>query len=169
MRLFKAKVVANVPVFPSVRILIHWSLIWGDNARREAKRPSTQWDQLRSARLIPSHKARISTLARMIFHNDPPHAPVLIGADARVAADALVGPGVTFCANAVVGAQAVVMQDDEPGHIVVGNPARTIRRLETCRTPRACPATHKPARRRAICVNKSCKQRGLIRRSGVLA
>jgi acetyltransferase-like isoleucine patch superfamily enzyme len=30
----------------------------------------------------------------------------------------------------VVGARVVVMKDVEPGHIVVGNPAKTIRRLK---------------------------------------
>jgi putative colanic acid biosynthesis acetyltransferase WcaF len=55
--------------------------------------------------------------------------PIMIGADAWVAADAFVGPGVTVGEGAVVGARAVVVNNVEPGHIVAGNPARTIAKL----------------------------------------
>jgi putative colanic acid biosynthesis acetyltransferase WcaF len=54
----------------------------------------------------------------------------VIGPDAWVAADAFVGPSVTIGEGAVVGARAVVMKDIEPGHVVVGNPAKSIRRLD---------------------------------------
>ena len=53
-------------------------------------------------------------------------APVIIGENAWVAAEAYIGPGVTLGAGAVAGARAVVVRDVPPGAVVVGNPARLI-------------------------------------------
>jgi putative colanic acid biosynthesis acetyltransferase WcaF len=55
--------------------------------------------------------------------------PITIGDGAWVAADAFVGPGVTIGAGAVVGARTVVVKDVKEGWLVVGNPARPIRKL----------------------------------------
>ncbi len=56
--------------------------------------------------------------------------PIEIGAEAWVAADAFVGPGVKVGVRAIVGARAVVVKNVEPGWIVVGNPARPIRKVK---------------------------------------
>lgn len=55
--------------------------------------------------------------------------PVHIGRNAWIGAGATILPGVTVGENAVVGAASVVTRDVEADTIVVGNPARFIRRI----------------------------------------
>jgi acetyltransferase-like isoleucine patch superfamily enzyme len=52
-----------------------------------------------------------------------------IGAGAFVGAGAVVAPRVSVGEGAVVGAGAVVIRDVGPGEVVVGNPARLLRRV----------------------------------------
>jgi putative colanic acid biosynthesis acetyltransferase WcaF len=53
-------------------------------------------------------------------------APITIGEEVWVCADAFVGPGVKVGSRAVVGARAVAMKDVKAGAIVAGNPATTV-------------------------------------------
>ncbi len=55
--------------------------------------------------------------------------PVHIGKNAWIGAGATILPGVTVGDNAVVGAASVVTRDVEADTIVVGNPARFIKRI----------------------------------------
>jgi UDP-2-acetamido-3-amino-2,3-dideoxy-glucuronate N-acetyltransferase len=55
---------------------------------------------------------------------------ILVKKGATVGAGAVVLPGVTIGERAMVGAGAVVTKDVEPDTVVVGNPARVVRRLE---------------------------------------
>lgn len=55
-------------------------------------------------------------------------APILIEESAWVAADAFIGPGVTICKGAVVGARAAVFKDVDSWTIVGGNPAKFIKK-----------------------------------------
>lgn len=55
--------------------------------------------------------------------------PVHIGKNAWIGAGATILPGVTVGDNAVVGAASVVTKDAAPDTIVVGNPARFIKRI----------------------------------------
>jgi putative colanic acid biosynthesis acetyltransferase WcaF len=50
-------------------------------------------------------------------------APIVIEAEAWVAADVFVGPGVRIGEGAVVGARSTVMHDVEPWSVVAGSPA----------------------------------------------
>ncbi len=56
---------------------------------------------------------------------------ITIRRGATVGAGAVVLPGVTIGERAMVGAGAVVVADVEPDTVVVGNPARVIRRIES--------------------------------------
>jgi UDP-2-acetamido-3-amino-2,3-dideoxy-glucuronate N-acetyltransferase len=56
---------------------------------------------------------------------------ITIRCGASVGAGAVVLPGVTIGERAMIGAGAVVIRDVEPDTVVVGNPARVVRRLET--------------------------------------
>jgi acetyltransferase-like isoleucine patch superfamily enzyme len=55
---------------------------------------------------------------------------VRIGAGAIIGACAVLLPGVQIGARALIGAGAVVTKDVPPGAVVVGNPARAIRRID---------------------------------------
>jgi putative colanic acid biosynthesis acetyltransferase WcaF len=54
----------------------------------------------------------------------------MIGSEAWICADAFVGPGVTIGEGAIVAARAVTVKDVRPWSIVIGNPAREIKRRE---------------------------------------
>jgi putative colanic acid biosynthesis acetyltransferase WcaF len=57
-------------------------------------------------------------------------APIEIGENAWIAAEAFVGPGVKVGASAVVGARSVAVRDVLPGTVVVGNPARAVSKTD---------------------------------------
>jgi acetyltransferase-like isoleucine patch superfamily enzyme len=56
-------------------------------------------------------------------------APVRIGSNVYIGFDVMVMPGVTIGDGAVVGSRSVVWDDVEPYAMVVGNPARVVKRL----------------------------------------
>ncbi len=56
-------------------------------------------------------------------------APVRIGSNVYIGFDVMVMPGVTIGDGAVVGSRSVVWDDVEPYAMVVGNPARLVKRL----------------------------------------
>jgi acetyltransferase-like isoleucine patch superfamily enzyme len=56
--------------------------------------------------------------------------PVRIGRNVWIGFDACVLPGVTIGEGSIVGARSVVFEDVPPYTVVVGNPARVIRRLD---------------------------------------
>ena len=56
--------------------------------------------------------------------------PIVIGDDVWIGAGASVLPGVTIGDGAVVGAASVVTKDVPPMSVVVGNPARVVRKIE---------------------------------------
>ncbi len=53
--------------------------------------------------------------------------PIVIGANAWVAAEVFVGPGVTIGELAVIGARSVVMRDQPARMICAGNPCRPLK------------------------------------------
>jgi acetyltransferase-like isoleucine patch superfamily enzyme len=62
-----------------------------------------------------------------VIETDLRIAPVRVGRGADVGTNAVIMPGVTIGANAIVGAGAVVTHDVEPFHIVAGVPAKPLR------------------------------------------
>jgi acetyltransferase-like isoleucine patch superfamily enzyme len=59
------------------------------------------------------------------------HGPVEIGDDVWIAANAIILPGVTIGRGAVVGAGSVVTKDVPPFTVVVGVPAKPIKRRKS--------------------------------------
>jgi maltose O-acetyltransferase len=57
--------------------------------------------------------------------------PIRIGHDAWIGGGAIILPGVTIGDGSVVGAGSVVVHDVPPASVVVGNPARIVRTLES--------------------------------------
>jgi maltose O-acetyltransferase len=62
--------------------------------------------------------------------DDPGPQPVVIEANAWIGGQVAILPGVRVGRNSVVGLHAVVFEDVPPDCIVVGNPARVVRRLD---------------------------------------
>lgn len=58
----------------------------------------------------------------------PTHAPIVVEEDVFIGSRAIILPGVRVGRGAAVGAGAVVAKDVAPGAVVVGNPAREVRR-----------------------------------------
>lgn len=129
LRAFGARVGRQVHIYPTVRITIPWNLAIGEQA--------AIGDHAILYALGPIQigaRATISQYAHLCAgtHDwrDPAmplvKAPILVGKEAWVCANALVGPGVTVGDRAIVGAGAVTMKDVEAGMIVAGNPAKKI-------------------------------------------
>lgn len=60
--------------------------------------------------------------------------PVTIEEGAWIGANTIILPGVTIGRGAVVGAGSLVMKDVAPNTVVMGNPARVVRRLDESAT-----------------------------------
>ena len=131
LRLFGARVGRAVHVYSSAVVCMPWNLQIGD------------WSALGEqvylynlGRVTIGTHTTISQRAHLCAgtHDDrDPRLPLLtppitIGDQAWICADAFVGPGVTIGEGAVVGARAVVVRDVQPWDVVVGNPARVVRR-----------------------------------------
>lgn len=75
-------------------------------------------------------------LATLNHHQDPHHrkdmipAPIVIGKDVWIGANATILPGVTIGNGAIIAAGAVVTKDVETGIIVGGVPAKKIKNIE---------------------------------------
>lgn len=129
LRLFGAKIGHGVRLFPTVRIVIPWTLTVedgvtvGDCAILYALGPM----RIGAAATV-SQGAHLCGGSHDFRKPDFPlwRAPVTIGTGAWIAADAFVGPGVTVGYGAVIGARAVVMKSIPEEAIVAGNPARVV-------------------------------------------
>lgn len=131
LRLTGARVGQGVHIHPSVRITIPWNLTLGndtsvgDRAILYALGPITIGERAtisQGAHLCAgSHDWRDPTMPLT-------KPPIVVGDEAWICADAFIGPGVNVGDRAIVGARGVVMSDVDPDAVVVGNPARLIKR-----------------------------------------
>jgi acetyltransferase-like isoleucine patch superfamily enzyme len=78
--------------------------------------------------VITSHQHTFDRLDALIREQSSQFAPVVVEADVWIGAGAILLPGITVGRGAVIGAGAVVTKDVPAGAIVVGVPARVIRR-----------------------------------------
>lgn len=131
LRLFGARIGKNVYILPSVRITMPWNISISDDA--------AIGDRVILYALGPitiGERATVSQGAHLCAgshdYRDPKlplvKLPIVIGADVWVCADAFVGPGVSIGPGAIAGARSVVMSNVADDLIVVGNPARVIKR-----------------------------------------
>lgn len=135
LRAFGADLTGLVKIRRSVRIDRPWNLtaghlaVFGDHAALRLREPIAVGE-----RCVIS---QYSTLATEILD---PHtgetlaAPITIGDDCWVAADALVLPGTTIHAGTVVGSRALVETDLPGWSVAVGEPARAIKPREFVNT-----------------------------------
>ena len=133
LRRFGASVAPQVNIYPSATIYLPWNLQIGE------------WSAIGEDALIYNlgkvvigKQVTISQRAHLCAgthdYTDPAmpllKLPITIGDQAWICADAFVGPGVTVGEGAVVGARAVVTKDVAPWTVVVGNPARMVKKRE---------------------------------------
>ena len=133
LRLFGADVGKSVQISNSAVVYCPWELTIGDES---AVGDHAYLYNL--GRLEIGHRVTISQRAHLCggTHDDRDarmpllRLPIRIEDDAWICADAFVGPGTTIGAGSVVGARGVVVKDVEPWVVVVGNPARVIRKRQ---------------------------------------
>src|SRR5215216_2923985 len=134
LRSFGAKIGQRVNVYPSATIYFPWNLEAGDeSAIGEHVFIYNLGRVTLGLRVTISHRAHLCAGTHDHTKPDFPllRPPIVIGSDAWICADAFVGPGVKIGEGAIVGARAVAMKDVKPGSIVVGNPAREIKKRES--------------------------------------
>ncbi len=133
LRAFGARISDTTNFRPTVALDRPWNLrcgrfvLVGDYALLLARCPITLGD-----RAVVSQRTSLLTEARDHARPgaSPIHKPITIGADAWVATDALVLPGVTIGAGAVIGARSMVDADVPEWTIAAGDPARPLKKRE---------------------------------------
>lgn len=131
LRLFGAKLGRNARIDPSVRIWAPWNLCVGDEVAF-----GHHVDCYNIAPIRIGDHATVSQYAFLCTATHDitdPHmrlrsAPITISGQAWICARAFVGPGVTIGSGGVAGACAVVVKDIPPWTVVVGNPAKLLKR-----------------------------------------
>lgn len=130
LRMFGATIGRNVHVHPTVRIAVPWNLVIEDDAA------VGDGAILYSLGLISiGRRASVSQYAHLCAGShdylrrdlELVKAPITVGAEAWICADAFVGPGVAIGDGAIVAARAVATKDVPPYVIIVGNPARVMK------------------------------------------
>lgn len=129
LRLFGAKVGHAVNVYSSTRFYMPWNVEIGDWAAigEDAFIYSLGKVYIGAGASI-AYRAHICAGTHDFSHPALPllKPAVIVEDNAWIGTDAFIGPGVTVCKGAIVGARAVVVKDVPPMHIVGGNPARQI-------------------------------------------
>jgi putative colanic acid biosynthesis acetyltransferase WcaF len=118
-----------VHIHPSVQIFLPWNLEIGDWSCVGFDALLYNLGPMRiGERVTISQRAHLCGGTHKFRDASMPlvRAPITVGDEVWICADALVGPGVTIGARAVVGAGAVVMRSVHGGKIVTGNPAREV-------------------------------------------
>ncbi|KJZ20666.1 acetyltransferase [Loktanella sp. S4079] len=125
LRAFGAQVGRGVHVYPSARITMPWHLRLADEVAIGDRAILYALDVITiGARATVSQYAHLCTGSHDL--GDPARAlktaPIMIGADAWVCADAFVGPGVQIGKSAVLGARAVAFKALPDRCVGIGNP-----------------------------------------------
>ena len=131
LRCFGAKIGRHVNTYPSTWIYFPWNLTVGDwSAVGEGALIYNLGPVTLGEKVTVSHRAHLCAGTHDYTQPDLPllKPPIVIGNQAWICADAFVGPGVTVGEGAVVGAGAAVMKEVAPWTVVVGNPARCIKK-----------------------------------------
>jgi putative colanic acid biosynthesis acetyltransferase WcaF len=133
LRAFGATIGHKAHPYPSAKIWAPWNLEMGDHSCL-----SHDVDCYCVGRIkIGAHAtvSQYSYLCAASHDCSDPYmqlitAPISIGTGAWVAADVFIGPGVVIGDGAVVGARSSVFNAVAAGTVVVGNPARFLKRRE---------------------------------------
>jgi len=127
LRAFGARIGAGVKVRPSARITYPWKLEIGDRAWIGDHAELYSLGPIRiGADAVVSQRSYLCAATHDYRKVDFPQEarPVVIGAEAWIATDVFVGPGVTVGRGAVVGARSSVFSDIPAYAIAFGSPAK---------------------------------------------
>jgi len=138
LRRFGARIGKGVLLRPSVRITYPWKLTIGDHAWiGDDVVLYTLGDIAIGAHAVVSQRSYLCTgshdYTRTTF--DIFARPIVIGAQAWLATDVFVAPGVAIGAGTVVGARSSVFKSLPGGVIARGNPAVMVRQRERVEDP----------------------------------
>ena len=134
LRLFGAKIGKRAHPYPRAWVWAPWNLVMAEDSCL-----GDGVDCYNVALVTLDAKASVSQrtfiCAATHDYNDPAFPviarPIRFEANAWVAAEAFIGPGVTVGEGAIVGARAVVFKDVPARAIVAGNPAKVIKMRPT--------------------------------------
>ena len=133
LRMFGAKIGKNCDIYSSAKILVPYNLKIGDNVTLADRLliQNTAMVEIKSNSII-SQGTYICAGTHNIYSKnfDTIRKPITIGENVWVAAECFVGPGVNIGDGAVAGARSVIFKNIEPWDIVVGNPAKPIKKRE---------------------------------------
>jgi putative colanic acid biosynthesis acetyltransferase WcaF len=130
LRLFGARVGADVHVYSSATIYMPWNIELDDFASIGEHAYIYNLGKVHIGKSATvSYRAHIC--AGTHDFEDPAcpllKPPVTIEDGAWIGTDAFIGPNVVVGRNAMVGARAVVFKSVSANHVVIGNPAKAIR------------------------------------------
>lgn len=131
LRSFGAKIPLHVMIYPSAKIFAPWNLIVGNYVCIGPKVEVYNKDKIIIGNnSIVSQNAKLYTAGHDITSkkNTLITAPIIIGNNVWIGADAFVGMGVTINEGAVVGARAAVFKNIHAWEVVGGNPAKFIKK-----------------------------------------
>jgi len=129
LRSFGAKIGREVRVEPSARIFLPWNLHIGDWSSVGFEALLYNLGPMKiGERVTISQRAHLCGGTHKFREAAMPlvRAPIEIGDEVWICADAFIGPGVKVAPRAVVGARAAVMRNVHAGKIVAGNPAKEV-------------------------------------------
>jgi putative colanic acid biosynthesis acetyltransferase WcaF len=133
LRLFGAKIGKQVRIYPSAKIWAPWNLVMANESCIGPDVDCYCVDRIElGVRAVVSQRAFLCTASHDYNRSDLPltTAPITLRADAWVAAEVFVGPGVTLNEGAVALARSVVVRDVTAWIVVAGNPANPIKQRD---------------------------------------
>lgn len=129
LRLFGAKLAKGARVYPTARIWLPRNLSMSSGSTIGPN--TTIYNQ---GKISIGGDSIISQGAHLCAsthnYNHPLHplvlAPIVIGDNAWICADAFIGPGVTIADGGVIGARSVTSKNTDPWSVYAGNPSRKV-------------------------------------------
>jgi putative colanic acid biosynthesis acetyltransferase WcaF len=130
LRLFGAKVGRGAHVYPGAKIWAPWSVEIGEETGvADGATLYSQGKITLGRRVVISQGAHLCAGTHDYEKRGFPlvTAPITVGDEAWIAAEAFVHPGVTIGEGAVIGARAVVIRSQPAWMVCAGNPARPLK------------------------------------------